>query len=139
MDFSRRGRAAAKGGELKIVNTSPWGRAGGMTIVRLVLFVMLVPAVACAADNAKAAPKRDLTLAAPTPAWSYEELRRFPATEARQAAVADEAFAYAINNTVSGKYRKATGERVAGWTAGSSRAFIHMNAGIVWEGRLYCA
>lgn len=86
-----------------------------------------------------AEPLPALKLAAPTPGWRYEELRRIPAAEAGQAAVADREFIYAINNYTIGKYRKASGERVALWDGGKGGPIIHLNAGIVFEGRLYCA
>ena len=80
-----------------------------------------------------------ITLAPPTPGWRYEELRRIPAPEAGQTAVADRDFIYAINNYTISKYRKASGERVAVWDGGKGGPIIHMNAGIVLGNRLYCA
>ena len=71
--------------------------------------------------------------------WRYEELKRFPAAEAGQGVAVDGEFFYAINNFTVGKYRKTTGERVAGWDGGKGGAIVHLNAGIVHEGRLYCA
>src|SRR5687768_3327738 len=81
-------------------------------------------------------PVSPLQLAPPTPGWRYEELRRIPAAEAGQAAVADREFIYAINNFTIGKYRKTSGERVTSWDGGKSGPLIHMNAGIVFDGRL---
>lgn len=72
-------------------------------------------------------------------AWRQEELRRFPAKEANQGVAADEQFLYVISNRAIGKYRKDTFERVAGWKDEKGGGLIHMNAGIVREGRLYCA
>jgi hypothetical protein len=72
------------------------------------------------------------------PGWGYEELRRFKAPEARQAVVADRDFLYVISNHALGKYRKATGERVAVWEGGENGEVIHLNAGRFFEGRLYC-
>ena len=66
-------------------------------------------------------------------------MRRFPAPEARQAVAADRDFIYAINNFTLAKHRKATGERVAMWEGREGGPIIHMNAGVVHEGRLYCA
>jgi hypothetical protein len=96
--------------------------------------------VAFAADPApKPEPPPPLQLAPPTPGWRYDELRRFPAAEAGQAAIADHEFIYALNNYTIAKYRKSSGERVAVWDGGKGGPIIHMNAGIVFEGRLYCA
>lgn len=76
---------------------------------------------------------------APKPFGRYEELRRLPAPEAGQGAFADRGFIYAINNHTLGKYAKETGRRVASWEGGDKGPFIHLNAGIVHEGRLYGA
>jgi hypothetical protein len=72
-----------------------------------------------------------------TPGWGYEELRRFKAPEAGQGVAVDRDFFYAINNHTIGKYRKATGERVAGWEGGAGGDFIHLNAGIILDGKLH--
>lgn len=74
-----------------------------------------------------------------TPGWSYTELRRLPAEEARQGVASDKDFLYAINNFAIGKYRKTTGERVAGWSCEEHKPLTHINAGIVHEGKLYGA
>lgn len=71
--------------------------------------------------------------------WRYEEQRRFPAAEAGQGVAVDAEFFYAINNHTLGKYRKATGERVATWDGGRGGPWIHLNAGIVHAGRLVAA
>jgi outer membrane protein assembly factor BamB len=71
--------------------------------------------------------------------WKHEELRRFPAAEANQGVAVDGEFFYAITNKAIGKYRKDTGEKVAGWGAAKDEPFIHLNAGFVHEGKLYCA
>src|SRR5687768_155985 len=104
----------------------------------LVCFVVVTAGFA-AEPAPKAEPPPPLKYAPLTPGWRYEELRRIPAAEAGQAAVADRDFIYAINNFTIGKYRKTSGERVAVWDSGKGGPLIHMNAGIVFEGRLYCA
>lgn len=73
----------------------------------------------------------------PTPGWSYTELRRLPAAEARQGVAADDEYFYAINNFAIGKYRKSTGERVAGWSCLEGQPLTHINAGIIFQGKLY--
>ena len=98
------------------------------------LFLLVCASAALAAESAPPSP-----LAPPTPGWRYEELRRFSAPEAGQAAVADADFVYAINNATLAKYRKSGGERVALWEGGKGGPFIHLNAGVVFDGRLYCA
>lgn len=81
-----------------------------------------------------------LALATPgSGGWRFEELRRIPAAEARQGVAAGPEFLYAINNHALGQYRKDTGERVRGWECPEGDPLIHLNAGIVHAGRLYCA
>lgn len=71
--------------------------------------------------------------------WEHEELRRFPAEEAVQGVAVDGEHFYAISNRAIGKYRKETGERVARWEDAPEGRIRHLNAGVVIEGRLYCA
>jgi hypothetical protein len=71
--------------------------------------------------------------------WQHEELRRFPAKEADQGVAADEQHLYVISNSAIGKYRKDTFEKVGEWKQPKGGPLIHMNAGIVHEGKLYCA
>ncbi len=107
---------------------------------RILVLLLLTSSIAYAAEPVKKAePPPPLKLAPSTPGWRYEESRRFPAPEAGQGAAADREFVYAINNFTIAKYRKTTGERVAIWDGGKTGPLIHMNAGIVHEGRLYCA
>lgn len=75
----------------------------------------------------------------PTPGWSYTETKRLPAAEARQGVVADRDHLYAIANYSIGKYRKDTGERVALWECPEGRPLTHLNAGVIWKNKLYCA
>jgi hypothetical protein len=86
------------------------------------------------------APSAQPAFVAPGPqGWRFEETRRFPAAEAKQGVVSDGEYLYVISDRAIGKYRAATGERVAGWTDGEPGALIHLNAVIVRDGRLYCA
>lgn len=71
--------------------------------------------------------------------WQYRELRRFPAEEAHQGVAVDEDFFYAITNRAIGKYRKESGTRVAGWEDAPDGRLRHLNAGVIFEGKLYCA
>lgn len=81
-----------------------------------------------------------LPSAAPAaPIWTSTELRRIPAPEATQGVAVDATHFYAIANTEIGKYRKADGSRVAGWKGDPHGPIKHLNAGIVLDGRLYCA
>jgi len=69
----------------------------------------------------------------------YAESRRFPAAEAHQGVAVDDAHFYAISSRAIGKYRRDTGERVRGWQDVPGGRFKHLNAGLVLDGRLYCA
>lgn len=71
--------------------------------------------------------------------WTFTEVRRIPAPEAHQGVASDGEFIYAIGDHALGKYRKTTGERVAGWECPKGEPLIHMNAGIVYRGVLVCA
>ena len=76
---------------------------------------------------------------ADTPTRSLQELRRFKAAEARQAVAVDAHHFYAIDNRAIGKYDKRTGERVGGYVEPDGGGIHHLNSGIVFDGRLYCA
>ncbi|WP_327751760.1 hypothetical protein VVT58_02450 [Sphingobium sp. SJ10-10] len=74
---------------------------------------------------------------APSPAPSPVTFR-MTAPEANQGAASDGRFIYAIDNDRIGKYRIATGERVAQWR-GERRLFPHMNSCTVVDRELVCA
>jgi len=73
------------------------------------------------------------------PSRHFEEVRRFVAAEARQGVAVDDRHFYAISNRRIGKYDKYTGERVGGWEGAPDGPIIHLDSGIVLDGRLYCA
>jgi hypothetical protein len=98
------------------------------------LFFFFLTPLAWAAEPVALPPVGQLK----TPGWDYQELRRFKAPEAGQGVAVDREFFYAINNHTIGKYRKDTGERIAGWEGGVGGEIIHLNAGIVHNGRLHC-
>ena len=80
-----------------------------------------------------------LVAAEPVPDWSHAEWRRFSAAEAHQGVAVDAVHFYAITNRAIAKYRKDTGERVAGWEDEKDGHLRHLNAGVVFDGRLYAA
>lgn len=102
--------------------------------MKSLLFLLLATSV-CAADSAT--PTVRLTPSAGD--WSYVEIRRMPAPEARQGVATDREHLYVISNHALGKYRKATGERVGNWECPMGEPLTHLNAGIVHLGVLYCA
>lgn len=71
--------------------------------------------------------------------WQHKELRRFQADEAKQGVAADDEFLYVISNVAIGKYRKTNGEKVAAWKQEKGGPLSHLNAGIIRDGKLYCA
>jgi len=68
-----------------------------------------------------------------------EPIRRFRAEEARQAVAVDAEYFYAIDDRRIGMYAKRTGERVASWAEREGGPIVHLNSGVVLDGRLHCA
>ncbi len=71
--------------------------------------------------------------------WRYEEIRRVPAAEARQGVAVDAERIVAISNHDLGSYRRDTGERLGTWSCPEGEPLTHLNAGLVHDGKLYCA
>ncbi len=71
--------------------------------------------------------------------WISTELRRYSAPEAKQGVAVDQTYFYVIDNRQIAKYRKDTGEKIAHWEDEKGGRFIHLNAGIVIDDKLYCA
>jgi hypothetical protein len=63
----------------------------------------------------------------------------FPATEARQGVAVDAQYFYAIDSRAIGKYDRQTGRLVANWKAPKDSPIIHLDGGVVLDGKLYCA
>ncbi|MCH8686352.1 hypothetical protein [Pedomonas mirosovicensis] len=76
--------------------------------------------------------------AAPQAAAPAPVIQRIPAQEARQGVASDGRYVYAIANNAIGKYDKATGRKVAGWT-GDRQLFPHINSCTMVEEKLVCA
>jgi hypothetical protein len=74
-----------------------------------------------------------------TPGWTFEELRRIPAKEARQGVVANDRHIFAISNHAIGRYDRKTGALDASWECEEGKPLIHLNAGFIHGGRLYCS
>lgn len=102
------------------------------SLLSLALLTCALARVALAADKPE-----PVLVPITTPGWSYEELRRFKAPEAGQGVAVDREFFYAINNHALGKYHKATGERLANWAGPDGGEIIHLNAGIIFDGKLH--
>lgn len=72
-------------------------------------------------------------------AWRSKELAHFKAPEAKQGVAVDKDCFYAIGNREIAKYRKQDGSKVAQWKDSEGGRFIHLNAGVVKDGKLYAA
>ena len=105
--------------------------AGLREAVRLAFAVALAASALSSAAGATDPP--------PAIAHRLEPIRRFAAEEARQAVAVDADYFFAIDDRRIGKYSKETGERVAAWTAPAGAPIVHLNSGVVLDGRLYCA
>jgi hypothetical protein len=97
--------------------------------------VVIAWLVACAAP----AGPRSASVAAPGQGPRFEVVRRFPAVEANQAVAADAAHFYAIDNRTIAKYDKTSGKRTDRWTGPADGPILHLNSGVVLDGRLYAA
>jgi len=68
-----------------------------------------------------------------------ELITRWDVPEATQGVAVDQHHFYAIANSVIGKYDKTSGQRVLRWEANKETPLTHLNAGIIIDGKLYCA
>jgi hypothetical protein len=68
-----------------------------------------------------------------------ERVASFKAPEARQGVAVDGRFFYAIDNRKIAKYDKKTGGWVAGWKGPSDGPIVHLDSGVVVDGKLYAA
>jgi hypothetical protein len=99
-------------------------------VVKLFLFAMIL--AGCAV---KQPPVATTSVATTRPVVEWKFLASVAASEATQAAAADERFFYAVSSAVVGKYDRLTFRRVAE----SSPRVHHLNSAYFHAGRLYCA
>ncbi len=71
--------------------------------------------------------------------YTSETVSRFAAHEARQGVAVDAKHFYAIGNHYIGKYTKSEGEKLAEWECPEGEPLIHLNAGVIVAGKLYCS
>ena len=69
----------------------------------------------------------------------FEEIRRFDAVEARQGVAVDSKYFYAVGTRELGKYSKETGKLITRWQETENGPIIHLDSGVIVDGRLYCA
>lgn len=70
---------------------------------------------------------------------SIQELQRVHIPEAHQAVAVDSASFYAIASRSIARYDKASLKKIAQWSAPSGSRILHLNSGIVLDGKLHCA
>ena len=68
-----------------------------------------------------------------------EGVAAFKAPEARQGVAVDSRFFYAIDNRRIAKYDKKTGQRVGAWISPEGGPVVHLNSGVVVDGKVYAA
>jgi hypothetical protein len=69
----------------------------------------------------------------------FKEINAFNMIEARQGVAVDQDYIYVIGSQKIGKYKKTSGERVAQWEESENGPIIHLDSGVIIEGKLYCA
>jgi hypothetical protein len=67
------------------------------------------------------------------------ELDHFKAKEARQGIAVDEKHIYVIGTQQIGKYDKRTHKLVKHWQGAEDGPIIHLDSGVIFEGKLFCA
>ena len=70
---------------------------------------------------------------------AFREVARFDAEEAHQGVAVDEHHFYAIADRRIGKYDKKTGRLVVTWEDSEDGSIIHLDSGMIWNGKLFCA
>ena len=69
----------------------------------------------------------------------FKEITRFQMVEARQGVAVDEKYIYVIGSRKIGKYEKDSGKSVAKWEETENGPIIHLDSGVIIDGKLYCA
>lgn len=70
---------------------------------------------------------------------SFKKIAEWKAEEAHQGVAVDQDHFYAVETREIGKYDKRTGSRVALWDGNSSAPVVHLDSGVVVDGKLYCS
>ncbi len=70
---------------------------------------------------------------------TFETVKTFQAEYAHQAVAVDSSHFYAISSTVIGKYHRESGKLEGRWTGGEQSGIIHLDSGVVVNGKLYAA
>lgn len=67
------------------------------------------------------------------------EIGSFPAKEARQGVAVDADHIYVVGSQQIGKYDKKDHELLKHWQGAEDGPIIHLDSGVIYKGRLYCA
>lgn len=70
---------------------------------------------------------------------SFEPVNNYPSPDAHQAVAVDSTYFYAIATRSISKYDKTTGRQVARWVGKSGGAILHLDSGVILDGKLYAA
>jgi hypothetical protein len=70
---------------------------------------------------------------------SFEILETFSSPDAFQAVAVDSNYFYAINSRSISKYDKATGEQISRWKGDPDGNLLHLDSGVIVNGKLYAA
>lgn len=68
----------------------------------------------------------------------FKEILKFSAPEARQGIAVDDSFFYVIGTREIAKYDKESGRPVIKWAATEKCPIIHLDSGVISDGKLYC-
>lgn len=71
--------------------------------------------------------------------YPVEAVASFPAVEARQAVAVDADSFYAINSRSIARYDRKTGAKISAWTEAKDGPIVHLDSGVVVDGKLYTA
>jgi hypothetical protein len=69
----------------------------------------------------------------------FAQVQTFVIPEAQQGVAVDEKFIYAIASRTVAKYEKQTGRFIKCWQSDTTFPLIHLDSGVVVDGKLYCA
>ena len=110
--------------------------AASLAVGALALGAGLVPAQASGPSRAPHAP---VLAAAEPPVFTATLVRTYDTFDAHQAVAVDQKYFYVVNNRRITKHDKVTGEPLLQFVANDDGPIIHMDSGVVVNGRLYAA
>ena len=69
----------------------------------------------------------------------FEQIKTFDIPESRQGIAVDDRVFFAIGTREIGKYDKETGKLIKKWKEKENGPIIHLDSGVIVDGKLYCA